>query len=232
MDVEKWAVIAAFERLAGMFITTVRGVDRDPIDRSKFLGLHPTTAQPAASTQTRHSHTRTQGITAYFYLRTCWTILVRFKARERVKKRHENIVRKFIVIMNIVIVTNALWTAYLYLYVPRPKPLMGPTPSQPGGLIDLQSQINLSLQPNPHQHPATGGTTGRSPASSTASSSWCPSSQSPCTTASSSATSSRAGGSPAGRAGRATRRRWRPGMTTSPRSPRRWGAGAGRRAGT
>lgn len=63
---------------------------------------------------------RVQGITAYFYLRTCWTILVRFKARERVKRRHENIVRKFLIIMNVVIATNALWTAYLYMYVPRP----------------------------------------------------------------------------------------------------------------
>lgn len=59
-----------------------------------------------------------QGITAYFYLRTCWTILVRFKARERVKRRHQGIVRKFVAIMTIVIVTNALWTTYLYMCVP------------------------------------------------------------------------------------------------------------------
>ena len=46
---------------------------------------------------------------------------MRFKARERVKRRHENIVRKVLVIMNIVFVTNGLWTAYLYMYVPPPN---------------------------------------------------------------------------------------------------------------
>lgn len=57
-------------------------------------------------------------MTAYFYLRTCWTILVRFKARERLKRQHAGVVRKFLSILSIVIVTNALWTAYLYLCVP------------------------------------------------------------------------------------------------------------------
>lgn len=56
-----------------------------------------------------------QAMTAFFYLRACWTILVRFRARERVKRRHVGMVKRFILTMNVVIVANALWTAYLYM---------------------------------------------------------------------------------------------------------------------
>lgn len=52
---------------------------------------------------------------------------MRFKARERVKRRHQGIVRKFVAIMTIVIVTNALWTAYLYMCVPSVHTCVFPT---------------------------------------------------------------------------------------------------------
>jgi len=42
-----------------------------------------------------------QAVTASFYLRSCWFIMVKFKARERVKRRHAGVVRKFLTIMGV-----------------------------------------------------------------------------------------------------------------------------------
>lgn len=50
----------------------------------------------------------------YFYLHTCWTILQRFRSRERVKKRHRKIVRRFLLINGIAMFCFTCWAAFLF----------------------------------------------------------------------------------------------------------------------
>jgi len=45
------------------------------------------------------------------------TILRRFRSRERVKKRHQKIVRRFLLINGIAMFCFTCWAAYLFKYV-------------------------------------------------------------------------------------------------------------------
>ncbi len=57
------------------------------------------------------------GLMSFFYMATCWTVMQRFWSRERVKKRHRKIVRRFMLINGLAIFAFSCRAAFVYMYV-------------------------------------------------------------------------------------------------------------------
>lgn len=77
----------------------------------------------------------------FFYLATCWTILARFRARERIKKRHRKIVRRFLIINAFAIVCFTCWAAFLFrcvrYHILTQRCYGDLLPESPGPFLDL-----------------------------------------------------------------------------------------------